>query len=198
MCISHILSCQRLDERKMSPISEEQKSEVIALIKEGKLSAEQIAEKVEVYPGTIRAIKAHLTMGHYDLEADEVIDAVETTFGLERDLQKALRNNIEQLEQGLKIIDGGKERTTEAGRIDITAEDQQGAIVVVELKAGAANPDCIAQILSYIGALSEEEQRPLRGILVAGDFPSRVVFASRAVPNLLLKKYTFRFSFEEV
>jgi RecB family endonuclease NucS len=183
----------------MSPISEEQKSEVIALLQEGKLSAEEIAEKVEVYPGTVRAIKAHLTMGHYDLsEAEEIIRAVETTFGLERDLQKALRSNIEQLEQGLKIIDGGKERTTKAGRIDITAEDQQSAIVVIELKAGAANPDCIAQILSYIGALNEEEQRPLRGILVAGDFPPRVVFASRAVPNLQLKKYTFRFSFEAV
>jgi RecB family endonuclease NucS len=184
----------------MSPISEKQKSEVIALLQEDKLSAEEIAEKVEVYPGTVRAIKAHLTMGHYDdlSEAEKVIDAVETTFGLERDLQKALRYNIEQLEQGLKIIDGGKERTTEAGRIDITAEDPQGAIVVIELKAGTANPDCIAQILSYIGALSEEEQRPVRGILVAGDFPSRVVYASRAVPNLLLKKYTFRFSFEAV
>jgi len=130
--------------------------------------------------------------------ADEVIEAMETTFGLERDLQKALRSNIEQLEQGLKIIDEGKEQTTEAGRIDITAEDKEGAIVVIELKAGAATPDCIAQVLSYIGALSETEQKPVRGILVAGDFPSRVVFAARAVPNLQLKKYSFRFSFETV
>ncbi|HUV02996.1 MAG TPA: endonuclease NucS domain-containing protein [Desulfobacteria bacterium] len=184
----------------MSPISEKQKSEVIALIQKGKLSREQIAAKVGVAPGTVSAIKAHLTMGRYTepSEAEEVIEAVETTFGLERDLQIALRSNIEQLEQGLKIIDGGKERTTEAGRIDITAEDQQGAIVVVELKAGAANSDCVAQILSYIGALSEKEQKPVRGILVAGDFPRRVVFATRAVPDLQLKKYTFRFSFETV
>jgi RecB family endonuclease NucS len=184
----------------MSSISEKQKSEIIALIQEGKLSREQIAAKVGVAPGTVSAIKAHLTMGTYTelSEAEEVIEAMETTFGLERDLQIALRSNIEQLEQGLKIIDGGKERTTEAGRIDITAEDQQGAIVVVELKAGAANSDCIAQILSYMGALSEKEQKPVRGILVAGDFPRRVVFATRAVPNLQLKKYTFRFSFEAV
>lgn len=184
----------------MSPISEKQKSKVIALIQEGKLSREQIAEKVGVAPGTVSAIKAHLTMGRYTepSEAEEVIEAVETTFGLERDLQRALRSNIEQLEQGLKVIDGGKERTTEAGRIDITVEDQQGVIVVVELKAGAANSDCVAQILAYIGALSEKEQKPVRGILVAGDFPRRVVFAARAVPNLQLKKYTFRFSFETV
>jgi len=42
-------------------------------------------------------------MGTYTepLEAEEVIEAMETTFGLERDLQIALRSNIEQLEQGL-------------------------------------------------------------------------------------------------
>ena len=34
-------------------------------------------------------------------EAEEVIEVIETTFGLERDLQIALRSNIEQLEQGL-------------------------------------------------------------------------------------------------
>jgi RecB family endonuclease NucS len=184
----------------MNPMSENQKSEIIRLIKEGKLNREQIAEKVGVSPGTVSAIKAHLTMGTYTepSEAEEVIEAMETTFGLERDLQIALRSNIEQLEQGLNIIDEGKELTTEAGRIDITAEDRQGAIVVIELKAGTANPDCIAQTLSYMGAIREKEQRPIRGILVAGDFPSRTVFAARAVPNLKLMKYTFKFSFEEV
>lgn len=33
--------------------------------------------------------------------AEEVIEAMETTFGFERNLQIALRSNIEQLEQGL-------------------------------------------------------------------------------------------------
>ncbi len=184
----------------MGSITENQKSGIINLIREGKLSREQIVAKVGVTPGTISAIKAHLTMGTYTepLEANEVIEAMETTFGLERDLQIALRSNIEQLEQGLKIIDGGKEQTTEAGRIDITAEDQQGAIVVIELKAGAATPACIAQILSYMGALSESKQKSVRCILVAGYFPPRVVLAARAVPNLQLKKYSFSFSFEAV
>jgi RecB family endonuclease NucS len=183
----------------MSQMMENKKSEIIALIREGKLNREQIAAKVGVSPGTVSAIKAHLTMGTYEpSEAEEVIEAMETTFGLERDLQIALRSNVEQLEQGLKIIDEGKELTTEAGRIDITAEDQQGAIVVIELKAGDATPNCIAQILSYMGAISEKKQKPVRGILVAEDFPTRVIFAARAVPNLQLRKYTFRFSFEVV
>jgi hypothetical protein len=84
-------------------------------------------------------------------DEEEGEEAAEITFGLERDLQAALRANIAQLERGLKIIDGGKERATDAGRIDITAVDLSGNIVVIELKAGAASPRAIAQVLAYIG-----------------------------------------------
>src|SRR2546427_11690861 len=102
--------------------------------------------------------------------SEEVEEAVEITFGLERDLQSALRNNIAKLETNLKIIDGGKERVTDAGRLDITAEDSQGNIVVIELKAGVASPEVIAQVLAYMGAIAETDKKPVRGILVAGDF----------------------------
>lgn len=128
----------------------------------------------------------------------EILEAEEITFGLERDMQKALRANIAQLEPGLTIIDEGKEKTTEAGRIDITAKDEQGNIVVIELKAGKATPDVIAQILSYMGALGETGDGKIRGLLVAGDFHKRVILASRATPNLQLKKYSFQFSFSDV
>ena len=116
----------------------------------------------------------------------------------ERDLQSALRSNIAQLGAGLKIIDGGKERITEAGRLDITAEDSQGNIVVIELKAGTALPNAVTQVLAYMGAIAESDQKPVRGILVAGEFHERVIWAARAVPNLELKKYSFQFDFESV
>lgn len=131
-----------------------------------------------------------------DEEAFAEAEAV--TFGLEYDLQAALRTNIEQLEQGLKIIDGGKERTTEAGRIDITAVDLKDNIVVIELKAGMAQPESIAQILAYMGSVSETDQKPVRGILVAGDFHKKVILAARNVTSLELKKYSFLFNFESV
>ena len=118
----------------------------------------------------------------------------EITFSLERDLQTALRANIEQLEEGLTIIDGGTELATEAGRIDITARDASGTTVVIELKAGTAKPTIIAQVLSYM-ATTTGEGESVRGILVAGDFHPRVVLAARAVPNLALKQYAVQFTF---
>ena len=183
----------------MTSITEEEKEKIIKRIKEGK-DSEEIAEQFGISPGTVSAIKAHLTMGTYSSssETDEVIDALETTFSLERDLQEALRYNIEQLESGLSIIDGGKELTTESGRIDITAEDKEGSLVVIELKSGTASPDSIAQILSYMSTLSEEKNKDVRGILVAGDFSSRVIYASKSLENLKLKKYQFSFSFEDI
>lgn len=129
---------------------------------------------------------------------DDFADAAEVTFGLERDLQSALRANISQLESDLTIVDAGKERTTEAGRIDIAAQDSKGNLVIIELKAGLATPEVIAQVLAYMGAVAESDGVPVRGILVAGDFHKRVVWAARAIPNLELKKYSFQFSFESL
>ena len=56
-------------------------------------------------------------------------ESFEVTFGLEKDLQAALRGNIEQLEEGLVVVDGGAERTTKAGRLDILAQDNDGNLV---------------------------------------------------------------------
>jgi hypothetical protein len=125
-------------------------------------------------------------------------DVGEITFGLERDLQTALRSNIAQLEPGLSIVDEGVERSTRAGRIDITSKDSQGNTVVIELKAGRASSDVIAQVLSYMSAVAESENNPVRGMIVAGDFNERVILAAKAVPNLSLVKYSFQFSFKRI
>lgn len=138
---------------------------------------------------------------HYDrssgpeLVPEEASD--ELKFGLERDLQEALRASIQQLEPGLKIVDGGIEQTVEAGRIDITAEDPDGRLVIIELKAGTAELSSIGQLLSYMGSANSDSNRPVRGILVANEFHPRLVMAARAVPNLSLVAYSFQFSFTE-
>jgi len=142
-------------------------------------------------------IEALLDSDEDDDEDDIELYDGEMQFRLERDLQAAIRENITQLEDGLAITDGGTEQTVGAGRIDITAEDASGRTVVIELKAGTAQPDSVAQLLAYMGTIPNPEGRDIRGILVASDFHQRVRDAVHALPNVALKAYSFRFTFKD-
>jgi hypothetical protein len=132
-----------------------------------------------------------------DFALEPSSEANEIRFSLERDLQRALRDNIKQLGDDLVIADGGSEKTVDAGRIDITAQDSNDNIVVIELKPGLAQPADVTQLLAYMGTIQNPEGREVRGILVANDFGPRVVYAAKAVPNLSLKAYSFQFSFQD-
>jgi len=135
--------------------------------------------------------------------ADETLD-LETaysdsdrlTFSLERDLQRALRGSLDRLEPGLVAIDGGRED----GFRDVTAKDSSGSIVVVELKAGKAGPNAVAQLLSYMGEVKalQSPTGPIRGILIAADFHSKALAAASVVPHIVLKRYAFNLTFEGV
>jgi hypothetical protein len=165
-------------------------------LKEGRVT--DLSNPGSVFTGTNATINPYYGGSQTATESEtQLEDAEEITFGLERDLQVALRRNIEQLESGLKIIDGGTERSVEGGRIDITAEDGNKKLVAIELKGGVARPESVAQTLSYMASLEQEDQKRVRGILVAGGFHPRVVLAARAVPNLQLKEYSFTFSFRD-
>jgi RecB family endonuclease NucS len=180
-------------------LPESQTAEVKKLLDDGR-DAHEVAESLGVPFRTVVAIKAAQARIR-NLERSEsetlVDEAIEQTFALESDMQDALRSNIEQLEAGLEIVDDGKEKKVPSGFIDITAEDKQGATVVIELKAGTAEHKAIAQVLSYMGDLVSEAKQ-VRGILVAGGFTDRAISAARAVPNLSLRKYAFKFSFQAI
>jgi hypothetical protein len=130
-----------------------------------------------------------------------LVESEEFIFRMENDMQRALRQNIEQLERGLQIADRGAERQVQIngskGKIDITAEDQTGTIVVIELKAQTAEPDSVAQTLAYMTAVQAEDKKPVRGILVAADFHPKVLSAARQVGNFQLKRYAFNFVFRD-
>jgi endonuclease len=133
------------------------------------------------------------------VSAVELAEEVGQSFGLERDMQASLRLVIDQLEDGLAIIDDGAERSVESGFIDITARDSSGITVVIELKAGVAGQRAVAQILSYMGDIAaEDEDKKVRGILVASDFDSKAMSAARMVPDLKLRRYSFQFKFTDV
>ena len=129
-------------------------------------------------------------------DAHDVVNEPGQLIGLERDMQAALRRAIEQLEHGLEIIDDGAERSVSSGFIDITARDARSSIVVIELKTGTARQKAVAQILSYMGDLADEEpDAEVRGILVAGDFDKKARAAARVVPTLSLRAYKVNFEF---
>jgi hypothetical protein len=118
-------------------------------------------------------------------------------FGLERDMQAALRKNIEALEAGLQITDDGAERAVFSGFIDILCVDSGGVPTVIELKAGKTDARVVGQVLGYMGDLiHEDDAKHVRGIIVAHEFDKRTVSASRAIPNLKLFKYSIAFKFE--
>lgn len=129
---------------------------------------------------------------------DELVtEEVARKFGLERDLQNALRANMGQFDSSLSIVDGGVETKVAAGYIDILAKDQRGDWVVIELKADTARAPAIAQVLAYMGCIKREKGGSVRGLLIAAEFEDRVKYAADAVPNLTLKKYGYRFQFED-
>jgi RecB family endonuclease NucS len=186
-------------------MTDEEREAIRQLLAEG-LSSEEVARRLGVPKMRVAAVRAHNTMGTYggnttsealttdDLE--EAADAADLKFGLERDMQNALRGSIAQLDPSLRIVDGGKERHVEAGFIDILAEDGDG-LVVIELKSGRAPDDVVTQVLSYVGALRAEESRPIRGVIVAKEFSTRVRFAAEAA-GIRLVTYGYQFTFAQV
>ena len=155
------------------------------------------------YRDAIRRYRRFLEDDMELLEADDIpiVDTPEPelqpqTIGLEKDMQVAIRQNIEQIEPGLRITDGGRERSVETGFIDITAEDSDNTPVVIELKTGVAGQRAVAQILSYIGSVMDEEGTDqVRGILIASEFDRKARAAAKVVPNLILMRYKFSFQF---
>jgi RecB family endonuclease NucS len=154
---------------------------------------EEIATKATVAEVVKSSAAAPIT----SLELAEA-DPPEAVLSLERDLNAALRQNISQLEAGLHVVDGGKERSVASGRIDILAEDSQGRKVVIELKAVRAPRDAVAQVLAYMGDIQAENGGDVRGLLIAPDFDPKAISAARMVPSLELKRFSFQFTFEPV
>ncbi len=78
-----------------------------------------------------------------DDEATGVGELVETSISLERDIEDHLVSNLEVIEKGLKLV--GRQVKIDVGRIDILAEDETKARVVIEVKVGEAKDSAVGQ-----------------------------------------------------
>ena len=134
------------------------------------------------------------------LDASPAVDNPEKQrFALERDMQMSLRVNISALDERLTIVDEGIERSVESGFIDVLCEDDDGSLVVIELKSGKTDARVVGQILGYMGdLLAEGDAESVRGIIIAHEFDKRTISATRAIPNLKLVKYCIEISFEDL
>ena len=131
-------------------------------------------------------------------DPDEDIAAAPTLFQLEREMQAAVRKQLQHLEQGLVSDDGGNETVVTTGKIDIVSRDKDGRLVVIELKAGLCPAGAIEQVLGYAEALSEERKEPVRAYLIAGEFSDRTLAAARRVTGLELQTYEFSIQFNKI
>lgn len=131
---------------------------------------------------------------------DDVQESIEASLSLERDLHSYLAKRVNEIENGLVLVENGNEYPTDVGRIDLLAKDKQGNNVVIELKVGKAKDSALGQLLGYMGciALSSTEHIQTRGILVASEFEQRVVYAARGLPHVKLVKYRVSFELQEI
>jgi hypothetical protein len=126
-------------------------------------------------------------------------DYQEATLSLERDLEEYLVRDLNCIEKGLKVFSSegvsGRQYNTEVGRIDILAQDMNGDLVVIELKAGTAVYSVIGQILGYISCIRKTlaHGKKVRGIIIADDFDKRVKYAIEELPGISLKRYEVSF-----
>lgn len=140
-------------------------------------------------------------------EADELfveadvsdIPIAASVFRYEQELQAAVRQQIDAIEPGLTIADGGTEKSVPTGRIDILARDRSGCLVVIELKAGLCPKGAIEQILGYASDVEEEgaDNAGCRTVLIAGEFSDRMLSAAKRVHGLTLMTYGISLKFEE-
>jgi len=134
-----------------------------------------------------------------EFEEDNPLEPTGQAFHLERDMQAAVRRQIESLEPGLKIVDDNFERRVSTGEIDITAKDKDGGFVIIELKAGDCPKGALEQLMGYANDIRiEEEVEKVRLVLIAKSFSDRIVGAATFVPNLQLVTYDYTLSFRAV
>lgn len=114
---------------------------------------------------------------------------------LERNLEDMTVEQIEKLEPGLKYL--GRQIATPAGIIDILCQDSADNLVIIELKRGRISDLVIGQLSRYMGwAIEQKTHDPakVRGMIVAGDFDDKVVFAAKSNPHISLRTYSLSFN----
>lgn len=104
-------------------------------------------------------------------------------YASEEDMHEAIMEEPSLLEEGFRPIN--HEHPIDPGFIDILGIDKNGNLVVVEIKRGKASKQSVHQLKKYMGYIDKDEDRKVRGILVAPDIAAGV--------QKLLATYNFEY-----
>jgi hypothetical protein len=162
----------------------------------GRRVSADLYKKVAVFAldGTIEAEEiAEALMDEATPEA--LTEYVSNSLSLEHDLEDQIVNHLDVLEPGLTLI--SRQETIEVGRLDLLAQDREGRIVIIELKAGEAKDSAIGQIARYMGWYAHRDGKAPRAMLVAGAFSEQLRYSAKAIPGLRLVTYRVQFKFED-
>lgn len=133
--------------------------------------------------------------GEYDYD-DQGGFGAEREFAYERDLQSYLAKNLDQIESGLALyedeLSSGIEYPAGRRRIDILAQDKNGALVVIELKVARSYDRVVGQILNYVSWVKENLADPgqkVRGIIIGRKITEDLQLACLFISDLTLMEY---------
>ena len=126
------------------------------------------------------------------------------SFEFEADLEGHLANNLDDIEDGLKLYISdeeitGRQFSTGVGRIDILALDKDANFVVIEIKVGQATDKTCSQLLRYIGWVKRHiaRERRVRGIIICRNATDGLKYATSTLENVKIKEYEVHFSFQD-
>jgi hypothetical protein len=106
----------------------------------------------------------------------------------ERNLEDIAVQQLESLEPGLKLV--GRQLGSEAGRLDLLAQDSAGCYVVIELKRTMGTDQVVGQILRYMGWVQEcYKTDKVRGIIVVQQKDLQLRYALKAVQNIIVREF---------
>lgn len=151
--------------------------------------------QIKFYPKTEKEMEG------IDEEPDK--DKIEIVPDLEKILESVIVENLEQIEDGLKLYYDdedvpGKQYPTDIGRLDLLCLDKNNNFLVIELKKEKAPDKTIGQIARYMGWVNanlSEDNQEVRGLIISHESNDKLEYAASMFDDVDIKQYEIEMRF---